>query len=361
MLFSYYTTQFDLKSGDRVNFNKGKIAMRKLVVISYLILSTNTIYAQSLSYEYTQILLYSFEIKYSSSNGSYIPWSPDWNIYGDALRQMQARYDRNHSILSKEYYKLKDLKLINTINQSALNNYKTARLNNIYKYISTWDVSNDANFAKIRNYICEIYSYQSIKSEINLLQSCQTELIRIKFKDPDNYIYSTRYQSIMKTLDKLKNCSTSEIEGLSWERTELENQSNNNSTNNTNSSNSNQTYFRVPNSGFVYQKDDESIQIDRIRKSEDFTIINLTCFPSREYTWGWWVCFSPNTYILQSGKKYNLKKVVGIPLCPDTHKFNNINESLSFELYFEKSVNIDIIFDLIEDTERGFKFYNISR
>lgn len=335
--------------------------MKKIIILSYFVISSTLTYSQYISYEYTQILIYSIEINYSSSNGSYQPWSPDWNFYGNALAQMQARYDRNHSILSKEYFRLKDLKLINSSNQSTLTNYRIARLDWINNSISTWDLGNDANTANIRNYCCEIYSYSSIKNEITLLQSCQTELNRIKYKDPDNYLYSKRYQSIMKTLDKLKNCSTSEIEGMSWERTELENQSNNNSTNNNYSTTSNQTYFRVPNSSFTYQKKEESIQIDKIWKSEENLVINLTIFPSKKYSSGWWVSYSPNAYIKQNGKKYYLIKATGIPLSPNKHYFKNVNESLSVKLYFEKNINTEITFDLIEGVEGGFDFYNITK
>jgi hypothetical protein len=214
--------------------------MKKLLLFTYFIILNSLTYAQFISYEYTEILIYSVKINYSSSNGYYQPWSPDLNFYGNALAQMQARYDRNHSSLSKEYFKLKDLKLINTTNQSTLNNYRTQRLGWVYNTISSWDLGNETNTANIRNYCCEIYSYSFIKNEITLLQSCQTELNRIKYKDPDNYLYSKRYQSIMKTLDKLKNCSTSEISRLSWERTELENKETDNpssiatSSNNTN-------------------------------------------------------------------------------------------------------------------------------
>jgi hypothetical protein len=212
--------------------------MKKIIFLFFLISSVNLTYSQFISFEYTQILIYSVEINYT--NSSYQPWSPDYNFYGNAMAQMQARYDRNHSILSKEYFKLKDLKLINSSNQATLENYRANRLSWIYNAISTWDLGNETNTSKIRNYCCEIYSYTSIKNEITLLQSCQSELNRIKYKDPDNYLYSKRYQSIMKTLDKLKNCSTSDIEGLSWERTELENQNNINS--NINNSASSNTY-----------------------------------------------------------------------------------------------------------------------
>ncbi len=149
--------------------------MKKFIILSYLIILTGITHAQFISYENTQILIYSVEINYSNSNGSYQPWSPDWNFYGNALAQMQARYDRNHSILSKEYFKLKDLKLINSTNQSTLNNYRAARLSWIYNAITSWDLGNESNTANIRNYCCEIYSYSSIKNEITLLQNCQNE------------------------------------------------------------------------------------------------------------------------------------------------------------------------------------------
>jgi hypothetical protein len=50
----------------------------------------------------------------------------------------------------------------------------------------------------------------------------------------------------MKTIEKLKNCSTSEIEELSWERTELENQNNNTSTINNYSSNNTSSIIGKP-------------------------------------------------------------------------------------------------------------------
>ena len=211
--------------------------MRKLILFTFFVVSTGLSFSQFISSEYTQILIYSVEINYSSSSGSYEPWSPNLGFYSNAMAQLQARYDRNFNSLSKEYSKLKDLKLINYSNQSTLNNYRDERLYYIKNSISRWDLTNDSKYLKGREYICKIYSYPSIKNEILLLQSCQKELNRIKYKDPDNFLYSTRYQSIMKTIEKLKNCSTSEIEELSWERTELENQNNNTSTINNYSSN----------------------------------------------------------------------------------------------------------------------------
>ena len=220
--------------------------MKKLILFTFFVVSTGLSFSQFISFEYTQILIYSVEINYSSSSGSYEPWSPNLGFYSNAMAQLQARYDRNFNSLSKEYSKLKDLKLINYSNQSTLNNYRDERLYYIKNSISRWDLTIDSKYLQGRKYICEIYSYPSIKNEILLLQSCQKELNRIKYKDPDNFLYSKRYQSIMKTIEKLKNCSTSEIEELSWERTELENQNNNTSTINNYSSNNTSSIIGKP-------------------------------------------------------------------------------------------------------------------
>jgi len=198
--------------------------MQKILLVFFIFCLSKNSFSQYISYEYTQILIYSVKINYT--NNTYKPFSPDMDFYGNALAQMQARYDRNRAMLSNEYFKLKDLKLINTANQAILDNYKAQRLVKIHNAIKYNDLGNDYNTNQIKNYCCEIYSYPSIKNEITLLQSCQNELNRIKNNNPDNFIYSVRYQSIMKTLDHLKNCPSSEIIELSWERTELENQNN---------------------------------------------------------------------------------------------------------------------------------------
>jgi hypothetical protein len=309
--------------------------------------------ASYISYEYTEILAYSIEITYSSASGYYQPYSP-YMSYGNALATMQARYDKNHAIISKEWGKLLSLELINITNKSTLKQYQET-ISAQVKMNCKGDLGNQAYADGWIEYITQIFRIQTIKDEILLLQSCQRELNRIKYKDPDNYIYSKRYKSIMKTLDLLKNCSTSEIKYLSWEKTELENTSNN--------SNSNNEYISVANSNYTYKRNSESVQIDNISKSAEYTVIKFTTFPSKEYSSGWWVNFNSNAYIEQNGKKYYLKKTEGIPLSPNKHYFSNINESLSFKLYFDKSVNLDERFDLIEisGSATAFNFYYISK
>ena len=79
------------------------------------------------------------------------------DFYGNALAQMQARYDRNHAMLSNEYFKLKDLKLINTTNQAILDSYKAERLVKIYNAIKYNDLGNESNTNQIKNYCCDFF------------------------------------------------------------------------------------------------------------------------------------------------------------------------------------------------------------
>lgn len=334
---------------------KQKLFILLFVAISFINKGKAQYSASYISYEYTEILAYSIEISYSSSNGFYQPYSP-YVSYGNALATMQARYDKNHAIISKEWGKLLSLDLINITNKATLKQHQETISAEI-KMNCKGDLGNQAYADGWINYVTQTFRIPSIKDEILLLQSCQSELNRIKYKDPDNYLYSTRYKSIMKTLDLLKNCSTSEIKNLSWEKTELENASNNNS------SNSNNEYIKVTNSNYTYKRNSKSVQIDNITKTAEYTVIQFTTFPSKEYSSGWWVNFNSNAYIEQNGIKYYLKKAEGIPLSPNKHYFSNINESLSFKLFFDKSVNLNATFDLIEiyDSATAFNFYYISK
>ena len=153
----------------------------------------------------------------------------------------------------------------------------------------------------------------------------------------------------MKTLELLKNCSTSEIKYLSWEKTELENKE----IYNYSSTKANLNYSYTSN----YQK----LKIVNISKLSEYTVISLQ-YDNIQLCSGCWVNYSPNTYLEQNGKKYYLKKAEGIPLSPNKYYFET-KSILSFDLYFDKSINLNEKFDLIETqgSTTAFNFYNISK
>jgi len=192
--------------------------------ITYSVQAYSQYSSSYLSYEYTEILSYSIKITYSTS-GSYKP-TTIYDIYGNALNTLQAKYDQNRKVVEKEYGKLWSLELINNSNKATLQNYKVTIKAELDAYSGSADFSKSSVTDEYISFISQPFRISSIKDEIKLLQSCQTELNRIKLKDPDNYIYSERYKSIVQTLDKLKTCSPSEIKNLSWEKTELNNKSN---------------------------------------------------------------------------------------------------------------------------------------
>lgn len=191
----------------------------KLLFLSLFILFSTRGYSQyptsHLTYEYIQILSYSINVTYSET-GNYKPNS----AYGVA-HTLQARFDQNFEIVEQEYSKLWSLELINNSNKATLNKYKSTIKVEIDTKAGHADFSNSSVTDSWVNFISQPFRISSIKDEIKLLQNCQSELIRIKYNDPDNYIYSKRYKSIAKTLEILENCDPSEIKKISWEYTEL--------------------------------------------------------------------------------------------------------------------------------------------
>jgi hypothetical protein len=112
---------------------------------------------------------------------------------------------------------------------------------------------------------------------------------------------------------------------------------------------------------YTYTNPNKNINIDCIAESETQIWVRFTATPSKEYSYGWWVNFSPNAYILIDSKKYYLEEYGGIPLSPEKHYFSDKNDQVSFTLYFEKADIGNKTFDIIEGVEGGFNFYNISK
>ncbi|MCB9336147.1 MAG: fibrobacter succinogenes major paralogous domain-containing protein [Flavobacteriales bacterium] len=196
--------------------------------------------ASYLSYEYTEILVYSLSITYTVSD-NYYPYTRT-SFYANSLASSQSRYDYNHNIVSTEYGRLWNLELINNSNKTILAKYKAMIKNEIDVNSTHADFSKESITQEYISFISQPFNVPSIKDEIKLLQSCQTELNRIKYKDPNNYIYSKRYKAISKTLELLENCEPSQINNLSWEKTELENTTN---TGNSSMSNTSMDYTSV--------------------------------------------------------------------------------------------------------------------
>jgi len=82
------------------------------------------------------------------------------------------------------------------------------------------------------------------------------------------------------------------------------------------------------------------------------------------YKKGGWIRIAPYSYlkIKDSTKKYLLLRTHNIPISPDRHDFETIEDWKVFSLYFEPLPLKDCIVDLIEEenpTKNDFNYYGI--
>ncbi|HCC70305.1 MAG TPA: hypothetical protein DEQ09_04025, partial [Bacteroidales bacterium] len=93
-------------------------------------------------------------------------------------------------------------------------------------------------------------------------------------------------------------------------------------------------------------KSPETVEIIRVRitDSETFVDMNIQNRVSDGY-----FCIDENTYIESSGGvKLKLKKVSGLPLCPDSYKFKKVGEKVYFTLVFDNLPTGTAWFDIVE-------------
>ena len=193
-----------------------KINMRYLIAFFIVFTFNFAVVCQyTISSSYISIIEYSLKISYSS-NG-YVHAKPRGNFYQNVQSTLQARYDYNHQWCSNEYWRVKDLNLINTKNISTLNNYKNTRLTWVYNAIKSWNLGVNQNANTIINYCSEIFTYSYIKDEIKLLKAINLEIFNLKEDNPGEYHRTKRYSELGLVLEKLKSCDSSEISSLAWE------------------------------------------------------------------------------------------------------------------------------------------------
>lgn len=193
--------------------------MKKFIFILLLLSAAFCLYSQSYSIKYRETLSYSMKIWYSG--GSYNSYN---SYYGNESRTaniLQARLDANRKWLSEEYGKLKYAEFVNPYNKTLHRNWLRDYEDDI-RNAGHYDLSNNRTAERfVSEYIGKFFNISTIKAEIELLKSLNSELYRIQREDPNNYIYSKRYKAINETLRKLETCDGCDISKLSWQETEL--------------------------------------------------------------------------------------------------------------------------------------------
>lgn len=105
------------------------------------------------------------------------------------------------------------------------------------------------------------------------------------------------------------------------------------------------------------------LQIDKVERTDQHTVLYATCKASDRYLHGGWVNMSGSTYLLDRwrNKKYYILRAQGIPLQPERHYFEYTGQSLSFRLFFPRLPENVSKVDLIECPDRDdcFNTYGI--
>lgn len=107
------------------------------------------------------------------------------------------------------------------------------------------------------------------------------------------------------------------------------------------------------------QKTHETLSIEKIELNEDYTIITLSI--TNKIANGSF-CADKNIYLKNSNgyEMYQVIRKEGIPECPNSHFFLNIDEKLIFKLYFPKISKQIKYIDLTENCENAcFNFKGV--
>jgi len=106
-------------------------------------------------------------------------------------------------------------------------------------------------------------------------------------------------------------------------------------------------------------KSHETLELLKVELTPSKTILHLSIENRIE---GGTFCADRNIYLLDpEGKKFELKKSLGIPTCPDSYKFKSIGEKLQFTLEFPPFKPGTKWIDIIEDCNNNcFSFYGVT-
>lgn len=111
------------------------------------------------------------------------------------------------------------------------------------------------------------------------------------------------------------------------------------------------------------QKDNPTLL--RIVLTEEYTRIDFGYAAPWKYKKGGWIRIAPHTYIKVSGskEKYALIKTQNIPISPERHEFESIEDWKIFSLYFEPIPIKKSVIDIIEEEDpcsEDFNYYQIT-
>ena len=105
-------------------------------------------------------------------------------------------------------------------------------------------------------------------------------------------------------------------------------------------------------------KSHETLEITKIETTAEKTIVYLTVENRIE---NGNFCADKNIYLIDpAGSRIKLQKAAGIPVCPQSYKFNSVGEKLSFTLSFPPLKGEPVYVNLTEEcSDNCFSFYSV--
>lgn len=105
-------------------------------------------------------------------------------------------------------------------------------------------------------------------------------------------------------------------------------------------------------------KSHETLEISKIEITAERTLVYLTVENRIE---NGSFCADKNIYLIDpSGSRIKLQKAAGIPVCPQSYKFNSVGEKLSFTLTFPPLKGEPVYVNMIEEcSDNCFSFYGV--
>jgi hypothetical protein len=83
----------------------------------------------------------------------------------------------------------------------------------------------------------------------------------------------------------------------------------------------------------ILEKSHRTVRIDSVVLTSDGSVFYLRILNERES--GGWFCLSREVHLYSENEFIaSAKKIEGIPLCPQAHRFESIGEEVAFQLYF---------------------------
>lgn len=128
-----------------------------------------------------------------------------------------------------------------------------------------------------------------------------------------------------------------------------------------NSNWNNDSFYKTYNDPFVNNNmAGNNLCVISVTTQKDQTILTLSVNNRTKDGYYEWVTLDRNAYIMANGQKFALLKTEGIETSPNRTYFSDVNETITFKLYFPALPKNTSNFDFIESIDSSWKIYGIQ-